>query len=243
MVGPYTSALTGALLDSLCHNSSLLDRLERCGIPANRANHRLSGNATTASVTKVEKGTNGNLETFPRLVGTREPPDFNGNSNSSQPSVSADTQRRLEAIRQTIFQPESGPKLADIVGLQDAKAVLSEAIILPMKMPHLFSGADGFYYDHLLVSLQCIAAPSKIIHSRRSHCGVSPSFSKIMQGRDSHGNVFYCLALRVLARRLWQEVTIEIVWKLDANITCTCHMLLIVRGIFNISRASRGLGD
>eukprot|EP00911_Craspedida_sp_UC1_P001628 UC1_evm2s1234 len=57
-------------------------------------------------------------------------------------ALSKEATRRREAIEQTIVHPGAdAPRLKDIVGMEDVKHTLAEAIILPTTMPHLFTGA------------------------------------------------------------------------------------------------------
>lgn len=47
--------------------------------------------------------------------------------------------RRKIAIEDTIVQKGS-VKFCDVVGLKNAKQALKEAIIMPLRFPHLFTG-------------------------------------------------------------------------------------------------------
>ena len=47
--------------------------------------------------------------------------------------------RRLRAIEETVLH-SSGVWFESVAGLEQAKQVLQEAIILPVKYPHLFTG-------------------------------------------------------------------------------------------------------
>lgn len=48
--------------------------------------------------------------------------------------------RRLLAIEETVLHCEGTFSFSDVVGLNQAKQVLREAVVLPIKYPHLFSG-------------------------------------------------------------------------------------------------------
>lgn len=53
--------------------------------------------------------------------------------------VCFDYLRRKIAIQDTVIQKGS-IKFCDVVGLNDAKQALKEAIIMPLQFPHLFTG-------------------------------------------------------------------------------------------------------
>lgn len=44
-------------------------------------------------------------------------------------------------------------KWNDVAGLEGAKEALKEAVILPIKFPHLFTGIKSFYKEVYLISL------------------------------------------------------------------------------------------
>ena len=51
----------------------------------------------------------------------------------------AQEQQRRSAIQETIIS-KGGLTFQDIAGLHDAKQALTEAIIMPLHFPHLFTG-------------------------------------------------------------------------------------------------------
>lgn len=59
--------------------------------------------------------------------------------------VCFDYRRRKIAIQDTVVQKGS-IKFCDVVGLNDAKQALKEAIIMPLQFPHLFTGKILFQF-------------------------------------------------------------------------------------------------
>lgn len=60
--------------------------------------------------------------------------------NDSKDSEDAETKKMQNALSSAILSEKPNVKWEDIAGLEAAKEALKEAVILPIKFPHLFSG-------------------------------------------------------------------------------------------------------
>jgi len=64
-------------------------------------------------------------------------------SNSSDSKDDDETKKRKGAISKAIITAKPNVKWEDIAGLESAKEALKEAVILPIKFPHLFTGLSA----------------------------------------------------------------------------------------------------
>lgn len=66
---------------------------------------------------------------------------FNLNQDSGGESDSDQQNKKLQdSLSKAIVLEKPNVKWSDIAGLENAKEALKEAVILPMRFPHLFSG-------------------------------------------------------------------------------------------------------
>lgn len=61
-------------------------------------------------------------------------------NNSDSDSGDEQTKKLQESINKAIVVEKPNVKWEDIAGLEGAKEALKEAVILPIKFPHLFKG-------------------------------------------------------------------------------------------------------
>jgi len=73
--------------------------------------------------------------------GKKKPVKENGNSkDSDSDGEDAQTKKLQEGLSKAIVVEKPNVKWSDIAGLEGAKEALKEAVILPIKFPHLFTG-------------------------------------------------------------------------------------------------------
>lgn len=71
----------------------------------------------------------------------KKPVKENGNSkDSDSDGEDAQTKKLQEGLSKAIVVEKPNVKWSDIAGLEGAKEALKEAVILPIKFPHLFTG-------------------------------------------------------------------------------------------------------
>ncbi|KAE9550329.1 hypothetical protein FO519_006461 [Halicephalobus sp. NKZ332] len=71
----------------------------------------------------------------------KKPVKENGNSkDSDSDGEDAQTKKLQEGLNKAIVVEKPNVKWSDIAGLEGAKEALKEAVILPIKFPHLFTG-------------------------------------------------------------------------------------------------------
>lgn len=67
-------------------------------------------------------------------------PSGAGKDGDSKDSEDAETKKMQNALSSAILSEKPNVRWDDIAGLESAKEALKEAVILPIKFPHLFSG-------------------------------------------------------------------------------------------------------
>lgn len=63
-----------------------------------------------------------------------------GGAGKAEDGVDPDSQKLRNALQGAILQDKPNIKWEDVAGLEGAKEALKEAVILPIKFPHLFTG-------------------------------------------------------------------------------------------------------
>lgn len=63
-----------------------------------------------------------------------------GKESDSKDGDDAETKKMQTALSSAILSEKPNVRWEDIAGLESAKEALKEAVILPIKFPHLFSG-------------------------------------------------------------------------------------------------------
>ena len=79
------------------------------------------------------------------------------NSGNGDDAEDAETKKMQNALSSAILSEKPNVRWEDIAGLESAKEALKEAVILPIKFPHLFSGKRTPWKGILLygVNAQC----------------------------------------------------------------------------------------
>lgn len=67
-------------------------------------------------------------------------PSGAGKESDSKDNDDAETKKMQNALSSAILSEKPNVRWDDIAGLESAKEALKEAVILPIKFPHLFSG-------------------------------------------------------------------------------------------------------
>lgn len=76
----------------------------------------------------------------PGMVGANGTSSGGGGKGKEDEGVDADSQKLRNALAGAILQDKPNVKWEDVAGLEGAKEALKEAVILPIKFPHLFTG-------------------------------------------------------------------------------------------------------
>jgi vacuolar protein-sorting-associated protein 4 len=72
----------------------------------------------------------------PGMVGA----NGSGKGEDGEEAVDAESKKLRNALQGAILQDKPNIKWEDVAGLEGAKEALKEAVILPIKFPHLFTG-------------------------------------------------------------------------------------------------------
>lgn len=76
----------------------------------------------------------------PGLVANNGSMNGGGGKGEDGEEVDADSKKLRNALQGAILQDKPNIKWEDVAGLEQAKEALKEAVILPIKFPHLFTG-------------------------------------------------------------------------------------------------------
>ena len=68
----------------------------------------------------------------------------------------SETKKLRSALAGAILQEKPNVRWDDIAGLESAKEALKEAVILPIKFPHLFTGKRTPWRGILMYGVRCI---------------------------------------------------------------------------------------
>lgn len=90
--------------------------------------------------------------------------DDDDDDDSKDKKEDAETKKMREALAGAILQEKPNVKWEDIAGLEGAKEALKEAVILPIKFPHLFTGKRTPWRGILLYGVRIVHSIYHFVH-------------------------------------------------------------------------------
>jgi len=116
-------------------NENLVQILRLCSFAINV--HRNAAPAPAPAPVSLQQPMGPAISTAPALAEAEE------RCSSATTAVSTEQSKRVAAIEDTMVLGSNSPGFPAIVGHDDAKQILREAVVWPVAMPHLFQGMQN----------------------------------------------------------------------------------------------------
>ena len=107
--------------------------------PTNRCALQEAQKSLSAAVYQLNSANHQAIPAEPEQSSASNSSSNSSNNSQSQSTGDSQTNARTSAIEDTILKPGQ-VRFEQIAGLEEAKSLLKEAIVLPMQYPHLFVG-------------------------------------------------------------------------------------------------------
>jgi hypothetical protein len=127
-----------------------------------------------------------------------------GEDSGDPTKMDPETKKLQQALASAILQEKPNVRWDDIAGLEAAKEALKEAVILPIRFPHLFTGKRTPWRGILLYGVCALALHAGIhgqyvwVSSCHAHTHIAPRHGQILLGQGRGHRSQLHLLLRLL---------------------------------------------